>query len=193
VQKDAGISMENVIKRRFPAVKTWHGRHGRALAGIRELGHERWNKYFSFAFVRNPWDRLVSWYAMIQDAKRRLPFLKRFSIRPFESELWNYAVRTSRDFESFLENCTAVVFDRDCDKSFAYNQIDYLSDEGGKLVVSFVGRFENLAADIGPVFERIGIANETLPRLNKKQTQSLQQLVYSENPGPCGEAICQGY
>jgi hypothetical protein len=169
VQKNAGMSMEKVIKRRYPAVKTWHGRHGHALAGIRELGRDQWNGYYSFGFVRNPWDRLVSWYSMIQDAKRRLSFFKRFSKHPFESELWNYAVRTSHDFESFLRNCTEVVFDRDCDKSFAYNQIDYLCDENGKLAVSFVGRFENLAADIELVFRRIGIPNETLPRLNQSK------------------------
>ncbi len=169
VQKSAGISLEAVLQRRFPGVRIWHGRHGHARVGIREIGRARWDDYYSFGFVRNPWDRLVSWYSMIQEAKKKLPFFKRFSKHPFEVELWNHALRTSHDFESFLENSTAVVFDRGCDKSFAYNQIDYLSDESGKLAVDFVGRFENLAADTERVFQRLGIPNETLPRLNRSQ------------------------
>jgi hypothetical protein len=169
VHKNAGISIERVITNRFPSVKTWHGRHGHARDGISEIGRERWNDYYSFGFVRNPWCRLVSWYAMIKDAQRKLPFMKRFSKHPFDVELWNYAVRNSHDFESFLENCTDVIFDQDCNKSFAFNQMDYLSDEDGKLAVNFVGRFENLAADVRHVFERLKIPEETLPRLNQSK------------------------
>jgi hypothetical protein len=39
---------------------------------LRELyGTDVWQSYFKFAFVRNPWDRLVSWWSMI-DANRNL-------------------------------------------------------------------------------------------------------------------------
>src|SRR6476660_5206404 len=88
VQKAAGISMARV--------------------GIREIGRAHWDGYYRFGFVQNPWDRMVSWYAMIQAQRKQLPFLKRFTKRPFKMELWNYAVRTSHDFESFLENCNSV-------------------------------------------------------------------------------------
>ncbi|MFO1486921.1 MAG: sulfotransferase family 2 domain-containing protein [Verrucomicrobiota bacterium] len=169
VHKTAGLSLEQVLQRRFPTAKTHHSRHLHARLVIREVGRERWDACYRFAFVRNPWDRLVSWYSMILEAKKKLKFFQRFSRHPFPNEIWNYAVRNSRDFESFLTNCTAVINDHGCDKSFAYNQLDYLTDDDGKLAVNFVGRFENLAADVDVVFRQLGIPEEKLPRINSSK------------------------
>jgi len=169
VQKNAGISIENILLSGFPDCKVWHGRHGRALDGLAEMDLRVWQEHFSFAFVRNPWDRMVSWYAMIDGAKKNLSFFKRFRKNPFRSELWNYAINNSHDFESFLENCTATVFDLGCNKSFVFNQADYLTDASGNIVVDFVGRFENLNSDAAHIFNRLGLASASLPKLNQSR------------------------
>ena len=167
VHKTSGISIEHVLHEHFPDSRKWHGRHGRAIDGIHEIGEEEWDKFFSFAFIRNPWDRMVSWYAMIESARNKLPFYKRWSKKPFRSRLWNHAIARSHDFESFLKECTDVVFDLGCNKSFAFNQVDYLSNEEGDLVVDFIGRFENLTCDVSTLFTRLGLEGVCLPKLNK--------------------------
>lgn len=175
VQKNAGISIERILLGEFPDSQAWHGRHGRAIDGLSDMQPVQWEEYFSFAFVRNPWDRMVSWYAMIEEAKKNLSFFRRFRKNPFRSELWNYAINHSHDFESFLENCTATIFDLGCNKSFIFNQSDYLTDSQGNIVVDFIGRFENLAADTDHVFEKLGIVSARLPKLNQSQHSHYSQ------------------
>ena len=164
VQKTAGISMETVLKQNFPDLEQWHGRHGHASDAIGEWGRERWEDYYSFAFVRNPWERLVSWYSMIRARQAgkliHLPWpLNR------QPRIWSQVARKGQTFEQFLDRCTDEIFDRGCWKSFAYNQIDYLTDENGEIVVDTIGRFENIAEDSRKIFGRIGI-DATLPSRN---------------------------
>jgi hypothetical protein len=166
VQKTAGVSLETLLREKFPDIQTWCGRHGHARDGVAEMGADRWGEYFSFAFVRNPWERLVSWYAMIERRRERLPLHKRWSKAPFDTLLWNQIVQKGRDFPSFLENCTDVVFDKGCNKSFAFNQLDYLAGADDALLVNFVGRFERLSEDAAHVFERLGLNGVALPHRN---------------------------
>jgi hypothetical protein len=165
VQKTGGTSLEQVLRRASRDVAVWHGRHGHARAGWAELGQEGWQRYFSFAFVRNPWDRLVSWYAMIRQRIDALSPAERRRRQPFRTEIFNYVLHNSHDFESFLDNCTATIFDRGCDKSFLFNQLDYLSAPSGEMLVDFVGRYERFDEDAAQVLEWIGI-DARLPRLN---------------------------
>jgi len=166
VHKAAGISMERLLQEQFPDAKHWYGRHGHAIDGIGEIGRERWDEYYSFGFVRNPWDRLVSWYAMIERRYQKLAPWKRWKKSPFGRPFWDHAVRDAHDFESFLHNCTAVIEERGCRKSFAFNQLDYLSDENGEPAVDFVGRFENIAHDFSEVCERLEIDPGKLGQAN---------------------------
>ena len=165
VQKTGGTSLRRALRKQPPDARLWHGAHGHASSGIAEIGRDQWERYFSFGFVRNPWDRLVSHYSMIRDRIADLTVEQRREARPFEIELWNYVLHFSDDFESFLDNCTGLIRDRDCYKSFLFNQVDYLSDQDGKLAVDFVGQFENFQADASEALQRIGIEAE-IPRLN---------------------------
>jgi len=169
IQKNAGTSIEGILRRRFSDVMLWHGRHGHARSGIRDIGRSRWDRYYSFTFVRNPWDRMVSWYSMIQQELKKLPADRQASAKPFASPFWNQVVTNSHDFDSFLHNCTEPVFDGRCLKSYAFNQLDYLLDEAGDLAVNFVGRFENLQADSSTVFDHLGIGPGDLPTFNVSQ------------------------
>jgi chondroitin 4-sulfotransferase 11 len=50
--------------------------------------------------------------------------------------------------------------------SFAYNQLDYVGDESGNLLIDFVGCVENFETDIRKVLNTIGIEQEVIPRDN---------------------------
>ena len=180
VQKTAGTSLQQVLRAEAPDARLWHGRHGHASAGVAELGQQRWDEFFSFGFVRNPWDRLVSHYSMIRDRIDALPPGQRDLPQPFRIELWNYVLHFSHDFESFLNNCTGLIFDRDCYKSFLFNQIDYLSGEDGVLLVDFVGRFENFERDAQRLLDRLDIKT-TVPRLNRSSRGHYRQYYSAQS------------
>ncbi|MHC4946986.1 MAG: sulfotransferase family 2 domain-containing protein [Planctomycetota bacterium] len=162
IQKTGGSSVKQAIRRHVPDARRFLGTHDGAGPGQQELGR-RWNKYFSFAVVRNPWDRLVSWYSMISqvDFERRPKHRK--------NRFWRYVRENSSSFEEFLVNCTDVIEDFDGRKSILFNQFDYVSDDRGRLLVSFVGRFENLVADASHIFERIGMEGIELPHRTRSK------------------------
>ena len=118
--------------------------HQRAQVVHRRLPRTLFADFFKFAFVRNPWDRLVSYYHhVIQQPEHRRH--RRFCrIDGFPAYVrWE----TTRDHN---------------------RQVDFLTDPGGDLLVDFVGYYENLADDFRRVTRRLSLEVE-LPRLNGSQ------------------------
>lgn len=119
------------------------------------LGREVFNSYFTFAFVRNPWDWQVSLYKyMLKDAgHHQHQFVK--SLRTFDEYLhWRCA--------------NEVRFQRD----FVYSS-------NGEVLIDFVGRYERLNADFEQICSRLGIS-AFLPKLNVSSTKPYQDY-YTNN------------
>lgn len=115
--------------------------HAYAIAAKRCLPPEVYANLFKFAFVRNPWDRLVSRYAYllkIEDHPRH-QFVKR--MKGFD-EYVAWELRRGKFF-----------------------QHTYITGRDGKLIVDFVGHYERLSEDFGKVCARLGV-NVVLPRTN---------------------------
>jgi hypothetical protein len=167
VQKTAGSSVRRALHETMPDLRAFLGTHDTALQARAALGDASFGAHFVAAFVRNPWDRLVSWYSMIVQARERAPWWRRaWGARRGEPRLWRYVYENSRSFEEFILRCTEEIDDVDGRKSFCRNQVDYLSDAEGRPIVSFVGRYESLEADAGRLFERLGRPGVRLPRVN---------------------------
>jgi hypothetical protein len=164
IQKTAGISIRSALERSIPDLRPLLGTHDTASQAREHLGDAEYGRYFTAAFVRNPWDRLVSWYTMIVQRSERLSWWRRRR-SPGYIRLWQYVHENSRDFEGFVRNCTDEIDDVDGRKSFTRNQVDYISD-GGRLIVDFVGRYERLDDDARRLFERLGLPPAELPRAN---------------------------
>jgi len=96
---------------------------------------------FKFAFVRNPWDLLVSYWHYL----RSKPNHRRS--------------RIARGLPSFAAYIEYEI------RRGQFSQSSLLCDRDGRLLVDFVGRYESLAGDFAFICRRIGI-EATLPRVN---------------------------
>ena len=159
VQKTAGTSVRQLLQRQIPDLVPFLGTHDHARLARETLG-TAYDEMFKVAFVRNPWDRLVSWYTMIVDNAQQVAPEK-------HNRLWRYVLSESRNFEEFITRCTDVIDDVDGRKSFAFNQLDYIADEDDNVIVDFIGRYETLPADIDRLFDRLGLADRSLPHRNR--------------------------
>jgi len=117
------------------------GEHATANEVQRCLPPEVYASLFKFAFVRNPWDRLVSRYAHLLRSKdrRRHGFISGLE-----------------KFDDFLQ----WEIRRD-----SANQFPYVTDAQGNQIVDFVGHYETLAEDFAKVCARLKIKAE-LPHAN---------------------------
>jgi hypothetical protein len=106
----------------------------------RYMTEEQYADYFTFSFVRNPWDRVVSFYRYLGLANQ-MDF-KPFLMMTFHKHLW------------------------DTGAWFVGPQYRFVCDEHGEIAVDFVGRFERLQADFNRVCHRVGLPPQTLPHAN---------------------------
>ena len=154
-----------ILKRlRFPFPTTWDTglsvEHKTAIEAREQLGRDVYDDFFSFAFVRNPWDWQVSVYQHILRNRKH-------ALCQVLAELGS--------FENYVHwLCGDTVSERD-DRC----QIDFLQDSNGELLVNFVGRFESLSVDFEKVCRHIGIKS-TLPKLNTAECRVDYRTWYND-------------
>ena len=112
--------------------------------------------YFKFAFVRNPWDRMVSFYHyQLQNRWRSFPTLKS-------------RARSGKDDISFDEFIKTWMSKKNRGTSLnTHSCYSWLTDFEGNLAVDFVGRFENFQQDFDFVCDKINFPRQPLLHENK--------------------------
>ncbi|WP_296820076.1 sulfotransferase family 2 domain-containing protein [Brevundimonas sp.] len=132
VPKTAGQSLSRVLAtrgKRFGACKALlesagdrdgiqHPEHIRAREVAAFLG-PKWDRFYTFAIVRNPWDRMVSLYH----------FIRQTPSHP------QHALTCAQTFSEFVDHP---------DRILKRPQSDWLEGEDGRLLVSEVVRYEEL-------------------------------------------------
>ena len=118
--------------------------HGHQLAReVRAaLGVETWQSYVSFAVIRNPWDRFVSYVA----------FMMRHS-GAFDRD----PQAAMRRVLAHPQNQSAVHY---------RPQSDFVTDEAGRIIVSALCRAERLQQDFAEVCTRVGLPLPVLEQRN---------------------------
>lgn len=149
INKTGGTSIEQALK-----LQT---RHRTALELRKKLGAHAWEHCFSFAFVRDPWDKVASHYA--------------YRVATNQTGLQDAPI----DFNDWVRLAYGEHEPRYYDNPKMFMpQTDWISDESGSRMVSFVGRFEHLSADFRVVCERIGRRLE-LPHVKKSNSRDYRR------------------
>ena len=135
LRRRLGFSTDNYRWKRFST------QHVTARELKAQYPREIFDNYFKFAFVRNPWDWLVSiYYARLQH-----PAHPEYELAKYLNSFEKYAVWWVRNKRT--------------------RQIDYLVDEQGSLLLDFVGKFERLEEDFAHICKVLGI-QASLPHHN---------------------------
>ena len=74
IPKCAGKSVEKALFNR--EVYNSSANHATVDTFVERHGEDIWNEYTTFAVVRNPWDRLVSWWASSSRENSRKEIMK---------------------------------------------------------------------------------------------------------------------
>jgi len=133
------------VNKRFPWEDLAAIRHGHlALRQVRpHLGAEAFDGYFKFAFVRNPFDRFVSYCAFM------LRGGDDFAQRPREA-MHHFLFAAPPEQHILFQPQASLLVD----------------DDGQILLADMVGRVEDMQGSYDAICARIGIASRPLDRVN---------------------------
>ena len=135
--------------------------HAKARDAKKELSSEVYDRFYKFAFVRNPWDWQVSYYHFILKEPTHIRYELVSSMSGFEEYL-DWVINTKNPFP----------------KGATKLQKDIITDKEGNLIVDFVGRFESITQDFDSVCKKINISAQ-LPHVNSSKHRDYRQY-YSE-------------
>jgi hypothetical protein len=140
----------------YGPVKYRRGRKHITAAQIRKmLPDSVFIEYFKFAFVRNPWALLVSYYHFILSDKNHKRHKKVSKMDGFNEYLL-YEIKRNK-----------------------FNQSKFLLDKNQNTIVDYVGKFEELTKDFDDICSKIGILS-SIPH-HKKSSHSDYRSYYDDN------------
>lgn len=134
----------------------------------------KYRDHFKFAFVRNPWDRLVSCYSQKLLDVRTDRIGQRSTLSPSINgiELYN-----GMPFDDFVQAVHAIP-DEEANIHFR-SQCATVCDNDGGIMADFIGHFETLEKDFSYVAERIDAPELQLPHLlrsNNREGRSYSEF-----------------
>jgi hypothetical protein len=155
IPKCAGSSVELLLTgaqhvKWDDANKIWE-QHATAKQ-IKELYCQDYEQYFSFTFVRNPWDRTVSDYKWLSKDLGITGDFKSFLLLEDEYD----TPRLKYPHENKHGRGDHIL-----------PQSDFVLDSDGKFMVDFIGRVETLQWDLNIICNRLGIPRRKAPHVNK--------------------------
>lgn len=138
---------ENVVPLKYKTTSSQIRKHDVAIR-VRDILNEKiWKSYYKFAFVRNPFDWVVSLYHYIKKDKKDP----------------RYQIANKLNFKDFMR-----WFDKASSEKYParLGQKSYITNKKGKIIVNFVGKLENFTEDFSKVCKSLNIKNTYLPRVN---------------------------
>lgn len=138
-------------------------RHAKIVAAQEMLPQEFFDDLFKFAFVRNPWDLQVSSFHHI---RRERPHL--LAGHDTFASFLRWKLDPERPYQFHLDTSIEL-------------QSDYLIDLHGRVLVDFIGRYENLGEDFATVCRRIGTPRRSLPHRRRATDRAKDYRSYYDD------------
>jgi|688.fasta_scaffold200496_1 hypothetical protein len=154
-------SLQN-FRRKLQGIRFPASVHGTAKQHKEVIGERAWEDTFSFAFVRNPWDLMVSnyfWWLQIASNSKH----DRLSKQAEE-------ISCLGGFEEFLNS----VYGSEMIVDHYGSMADWIVDDNDQIIVKFVGKFENLENDWHHIGKIINLRDTKLFHHNNSKHHSYQ-------------------
>lgn len=156
INKTGGSSIETALNLKLE--------HSTAKSKIDQVGLEHWKRCFTFAFIRNPYDRVVSHYHYrVQTNQTNL------AVESIDFNKWVKLAYGEKDREYYNNPLMFMP----C--------LDWIADENQKILISKTCRFEKLHRDFYYVCSRIGIKPIKLLHLKKSSRDDYQRYYNDES------------
>jgi len=152
------------IKRHAMKLRGQH-KHAKAKEIRAMMGNYIWEKYFTFAFIRNPWDTVVSTFHWWKEKSSK-----------FQHFLERYNLVKDMTFDEFLRSDTGAFYVNEK----LTDMFDFISDENDNIIVDFVGKYESLDKDFKTILGEIGVKSVALPWENQAAKREDYQKYYSD-------------
>ena len=122
---------------------------------LRRYGPDEFARRFKFCFVRNPWDRCVSWYC------------HHAQMSPYNRYTFSGWVMAGMPHHWEIQNGTVYQARRT-----PLEQFRFITDQTGRTLVDFVGKFEQFEHDMAEAARALGIdLPGELPRINAAKSR----------------------
>jgi len=131
-------------------------KHASACEIKKYIGKQKFDSFFKFAFVRNPFDWQVSLYHYIKQSKGHRDF----------------SVANKMSFKDFVL--------REIDNQ-APLQSDFLTDKKGDIIVDFIGYTEDVNKSLKYISDKLNINYYDPPILNKSKRKMDYREYYTDN------------
>jgi len=159
VHRTGGSSIGNLLRDHLGKKITCFIQHENARTSKSYL-LDAHKDYYSFGFTRNPWERILSWYSLINLNQPKS------------------LVEERKRFEMFIKSDAASDFTT---QYFHYNSIEYLTNKKGELKVDEIFRYENYVTAVQEIQERFNMPLKNIPTLNNTSNKDYHDFYTKES------------
>jgi hypothetical protein len=136
-------------------------KHAKAQYVKAYLGDEKWEEYFKFSFVRNPWDLMVSSYHWWCKKAVNIKYHKKKADE----------ILKMGSFDSFLDSKYGKNYINERRGSY----YDWLTDTEGNIMVDYVGKLETIEDDWKKICQLSGLPHHEIVHVNKTKRKPYQE------------------
>lgn len=167
IPKTGGVSIVSSIENKCKLESPGHINYDMI---IKKYSSKFMDSHFKFAFVRNPFDRFVSAYHYLLQQDKNHRYWK------YDKNISN-KLKCINDFYSF---CNIFLEDKEINTYHHFKPMHVFICQNDKIMVDFLGRYENLEEDFLMLIKKMNIENAHLEKKNTSKHLRWQDY-YLEN------------